>query len=38
MKLILQIFKFLCFCIIAVAEFTLKMLLDIVLQLKKPFQ
>jgi len=37
MKVILQFLKFLCYCILAVAEFALKMALDIVLQAKKPF-
>jgi len=38
MKVIVQILKFLCYCLITVAEFALKMLLEITMQLKKPFQ
>jgi len=38
MKAIIQILKFLCYAAIAVVEFTLKMLLDVILQMKKPFQ
>jgi len=38
MKIIIRFLKFLCYCIFAVAEFILKMLLDIVLQAKKAFQ
>ncbi|MDB5124815.1 MAG: hypothetical protein JWP94_2944 [Mucilaginibacter sp.] len=38
MKLIGQFIKFLIFCIIVAAEFTLKMLLEIVTQMKKAFQ
>ena len=38
MRVITQLIKFLCYCVIVIAEFTLKMLLDVVLQAKKPFQ
>lgn len=38
MKVVIQILKFLCYGVITVVEFTLMMLLDIVKQLKKPFQ
>jgi hypothetical protein len=38
MKIVIQLLKYLCYCILAVAEFLLKMALDIVLQAKKAFQ
>lgn len=37
MRVIVQILKFLCYCVIVVAEFALRLLLEIVLQAKKPF-
>jgi hypothetical protein len=38
MKVVIQFLKFLCYSVLAVAEFLLKMALDIVLQAKKAFQ
>jgi hypothetical protein len=38
MKVIVQIIKFIFYCIITVLEYALKMLLEITIQLKKPFQ
>jgi hypothetical protein len=38
MKIIVQFLKFLCYGVITVVEFTLMMLLDIIKQMKKPFQ
>jgi hypothetical protein len=38
MTVIVQFLKFLCYCVCVVAEFALKMLLEIVLQAKKAFQ
>jgi len=38
MKVIIQFLKFLCYCLITVAEFALMLGLDLVKQLKKPFQ
>ena len=38
MKVIIQFIKFLCYSLLTVAEFSLKMALDIVLQAKKAFQ
>lgn len=37
MKIVVQFLKFLCYGAITVAEFILMMLLDIVKQMKKPF-
>lgn len=38
MNTVIQFLKFLCYCVCAVAEFILKLLLDIILQAKKAFQ
>lgn len=38
MNVIVQFLKFLCYCLITVAEFALMLCLDLVKQLKKPFQ
>jgi hypothetical protein len=38
MKLVVQFLKFLIFCVIVAIEFSLKMLLEIVTQMKKAFQ
>ena len=38
MKVVIQFLKYLCYCVCTVAEFILKMALDIVLQAKKAFQ
>ena len=38
MKILVQFLKFLCYCIIVVAEYILMMALDIVKQMKKAFQ
>nr|MCS3816628.1 hypothetical protein [Mucilaginibacter sp. X4EP1] len=38
MNVIVKILKFLCYAIITVAEFALALCLDIVKQMKKPFQ
>ncbi len=38
MKIIFRLLKFLCYCPLVVAEFLLKMALEIVLQMKKAFQ
>jgi hypothetical protein len=37
MRVIIQILKFIIYCVITAAEFVLMLLLDIVKQMKKPF-
>ena len=37
MRVVVQIFKFLCYCVVTIAEFTLMLCLDIVKYLKKTF-
>jgi len=38
MKIVVQILKFICYVLIAIVEYTLMLLLEIVKQIKKPFQ